>query len=174
MQTKRFQQCESELISLLSRRRRGNVFKMLEILQRRTRHPCRRAYLHWFSLLLLLPLPLLLLYFLAAGTVSGPPQAPFGRTTSSAFSVALAEEFHCILVASIPRFPFSHDCISVWKRTKLVRGRGTFMLVVVNPIIFLSFARVEGNNSKEDCWVDIPLEDQLPSDLAAPSCRHLL
>lgn len=59
----------------------------------------------------------------AGGTISGAPQAPFGRTTSAEFTVALAESFHCLLKASIPRFPFSNDCISVWKRTNWVQGR---------------------------------------------------
>lgn len=62
---------------------------------------------------------------LGGGATSGysSPQAPWGRTTSAEFQVALAEEFHCLLVAEIPRFPFSRDCISVWKRTRWVEGK---------------------------------------------------
>eukprot|EP00597_Dinobryon_sp_UTEXLB2267_P012606 CAMPEP_0170108522 /NCGR_PEP_ID=MMETSP0020_2-20130122/6619_1 /TAXON_ID=98059 /ORGANISM="Dinobryon sp., Strain UTEXLB2267" /LENGTH=128 /DNA_ID=CAMNT_0010333255 /DNA_START=569 /DNA_END=955 /DNA_ORIENTATION=+ len=86
------------------------------------------------------------------GTISGPPQAPFGRTSSSGFAVQLAQDFHCVLSASIPRFPFSYDCITVWKRTKYVPGRG------------------EG----EDFWADIPLHERRPVDIAAPEYQELL
>lgn len=55
------------------------------------------------------------------GTVSSA-QAPWGRTTSSSFQVALCEEFHCLLNAKLPAFPFSKDTISVWKRTNWVAG----------------------------------------------------
>ena len=64
---------------------------------------------------------------ITTGTLSGQPQAPFGRTTGSEFSVALAETFHCLLVAGLPRFPFSKDCISVWKRTVFVPGKSAML-----------------------------------------------
>lgn len=64
---------------------------------------------------------------ITTGTLSGQPQAPFGRTTGSEFSVALAESFHCLLVASLPRFPFSKDCITVWKRTVFVPGKSAML-----------------------------------------------
>ena len=58
------------------------------------------------------------------GTVGGVPQAPYGRTSSSDFQVALVSSFHCLLVAELYlRLPFSKDCISVWKRTRFVPGR---------------------------------------------------
>lgn len=60
---------------------------------------------------------------ITTGTFSGYPQAPFGRTTCSQFQINLLEHFHCILVAELPRFPFCHDCITVWKRTYWVPGR---------------------------------------------------
>lgn len=60
---------------------------------------------------------------ISTGTLSRASQAPFGRTTGSDFSVAFAEQFHCLLVTSLPRFPFSIDCITVWKRTIYVPGR---------------------------------------------------
>ena len=60
---------------------------------------------------------------ISTGTLSGYPQAPFGRTSCSEFSVMLQEHFHCLLVADLPRLPFSKDCISVWKRTKWVPGK---------------------------------------------------
>jgi len=56
------------------------------------------------------------------GTRSGEPQAPFGRTSSADFQVRLAEKFHCLLIADIPRFPFAKDTISVWKRTQFIEG----------------------------------------------------
>lgn len=58
------------------------------------------------------------------GTCFGPPQAPFGRTSSADFQVKLAEDFHCILTAKLEnRLPYSMDSISVWKRTEYVSGK---------------------------------------------------
>lgn len=60
----------------------------------------------------------------SGGTYFGPPQAPFGRTSSADFQVQLAENFHCLLVADLQhRFPYSRDTISVWKRTVRVEGK---------------------------------------------------
>eukprot|EP01038_Epipyxis_sp_PR26KG_P009543 gene9543-12853_t len=57
-------------------------------------------------------------------TIGGAPQAPFGRTSSGTFQLELSSSFHCVLVAKlINTFPYSNDCISVWKRTNLVLGR---------------------------------------------------
>lgn len=96
---------------------------------------------------------------LSSGGTLSYPQAPWGRTTSPEFQIALAEEFHCILTASIPRFPFSTDCITVWKRTQWVHGKEYAM----NP---------EGNET--DMWASIPLEERMPTDVAAPCVSHLL
>lgn len=58
------------------------------------------------------------------GTCGSSPQAPWGRTTSAEFQIALAATFHCVYVAKLEtRLPFARDCISVWKRTKYVLGR---------------------------------------------------
>ena len=58
------------------------------------------------------------------GTFGGVPQAPFGRTTSGDFQLALSATFHCVLVADLQmKLPYSNDCISVWRRTKFVIGR---------------------------------------------------
>jgi hypothetical protein len=58
------------------------------------------------------------------GTLMGAPIAPFGRTSSADFQVSLAESFHCVLVVQLcNQFPISSDCLSVWKRTKFVRGK---------------------------------------------------
>ena len=92
------------------------------------------------------------------GTLSYP-QAPWGRTSSADFQSTLAIEFHCVLTASIPRFPFSLDCISVWKRTQWVEGKD----------------HVLGNDEHgDDLWASIPVEERLPVDRAAPLLAHLL
>ena len=58
------------------------------------------------------------------GTMGGPPQAPFGRTSSSAFQIELMSTFHCVLAAELYlALPFSKDCITVWKRSNFVPGR---------------------------------------------------
>mmetsp|Transcript_7307 Transcript_7307/g.6553 ORF Transcript_7307/g.6553 Transcript_7307/m.6553 type:complete len:117 (+) Transcript_7307:1-351(+) len=94
------------------------------------------------------------------GTLSGTPQAPFGRTTSADFQVKLAESFHCLLVAPIPRYPFSNDTISVWKRTTFVKGREDY----------------EDDNEDDDGneWASIPDDEVLPVQRAAPCLRHLI
>ena len=57
------------------------------------------------------------------GTLMGSPVAPFGRTSSAEFQVALTESFHCLLVCRLQTtYPNSKDCISVWKRTKYIPG----------------------------------------------------
>jgi hypothetical protein len=59
-----------------------------------------------------------------SGTILGVPTAPFGRTSSADFQVTLAETFHPLLIAElVDRFPYSRDCISVWKRTEFIKGR---------------------------------------------------
>ena len=52
----------------------------------------------------------------------GPPQSAFGRTSSADFQLELSETFHCLMKINLPRFPFSNDCLSVWKRTNFVEG----------------------------------------------------
>lgn len=104
------------------------------------------------------------------GTLSGYPQAPFGRTTSSEFTVELLESFHCILSASIPRFPFSKDCITVWKRTMFVEGRRDEQQPPPPPLAAPRNTGHDGNN----WWVSIPADEQLPEERAAPCVQHLL
>jgi len=99
------------------------------------------------------------------GTLSGYPQAPFGRTTSSEFTVELLESFHCVLSASIPRFPFSKDCITVWKRTRFVEGRKDEQ----SPLVARCIAGPDSN-----WWVSIPVDERLSEERAAPSTQHLL
>lgn len=106
---------------------------------------------------------------ITTGTLSGEPQAPFGRTTGSDFHVALTESFHCLLVAGLPRFPYSKDCISVWKRTVFVAGKSAMLQ-----------SDSEGEKEEEseeeegDSWASIPPEEVLPVDVAAPCLAHLL
>lgn len=58
------------------------------------------------------------------GTCGSVPQAPWGRTSSAEFQIALASSFHCLYVAKLEaRLPFARDCITVWRRTKFVVGR---------------------------------------------------
>ena len=59
---------------------------------------------------------------ISTGQLSSP-QAPWGRTSSADFQISLMTDFHCVLVYELPAFPFSRDCITVWKRTEFVRGK---------------------------------------------------
>jgi len=114
-----------------------------------------------------------------SGTFMGGEQRPFGRTSTADFQVALAEGFHCILQAALPRFPHSRDCISVWKRTELIEG----------PDLDEDEDEGEGEDENEiedendadepqgqgrNLWADIPEDERLSCDIASPCCRHLL
>jgi hypothetical protein len=90
---------------------------------------------------------------ITTSTLSGGPQAPFGRTTSSNFQVDLMTDFHCILSAKLPGFPFSNDHVTVWKRTRWVEGR---------------------SGEDDDVWADIPADEQISHEVAAPCVRDLL
>jgi len=56
---------------------------------------------------------------LVTGCVSGAPQAPWGRTSSSDFQQRLYADYHCVLTLPLESFPFSRDFLTVWKRTVL-------------------------------------------------------
>jgi len=47
-------------------------------------------------------------------------QAPFGRTSTPEFQVALSTSFHCLKVIPLPRWPHESTTLSVWKRTQTV------------------------------------------------------
>ena len=135
---------------------------------------------------------------ITTGTKSGGIQAPFGRTTGSDFSVALATSFHCLLTASLPRFPFSKDCITVWKRTVFVPGKSALLgdddstddvQESTNKKQSKKQKQEESEDEEEDgegsdneesdeededCWASIPYEERLPEDRAAPCLAHLL
>jgi len=105
------------------------------------------------------------------GTLSGSSQAPFGRTTGSEFQVALAESFHCLLETRLPHFPFSKDCITVWKRTEYVQGKSAFLNTQEEEE---EEEEEEGSNGDDDTWAAIPWEERLPTHRAAPCLAHLL
>lgn len=100
------------------------------------------------------------------------PQAPWGRTTSADFQVSLKENFHCLLTASIPSYPFSRDCISVWKRTQWVQGKD-IALAEMDPSEPAAEPSVRTGGG-EDYWAAIPLEERMPTDSACPKLAHLL
>mmetsp|Transcript_2310 Transcript_2310/g.5463 ORF Transcript_2310/g.5463 Transcript_2310/m.5463 type:complete len:300 (-) Transcript_2310:42-941(-) len=96
----------------------------------------------------------------SGGTLS-LAQAPWGRSCDSLFQVELAQSFHPVLVAALPRWPLSRDCIVVWLRTR------------VCPVVF---EKESDDDSETDAmlWGDIPESEILAADCAAPCARHLL
>ena len=126
---------------------------------------------------------------LATGGTLSFPQAPWGRTSSSDFQVALSEEFHCILSASLPRFPFSRDYITVWKRTKWIHGM-TYLIIIILCTSYVSYYillhlrylilpymigkdhAITGDD--EDLWAQIPVNERIDYTIAAPCVAHLL
>jgi len=121
------------------------------------------------------------------GTCSGFPQAPFGRTTNSQFQIELMEHFHCILLAELPRFPFSKDYISVWKRSRVVPGKNNDNDNEEGSDNESSDNEgssdgeeeededeEQGKGTGKDYWVDIPPQERLVWDNAIPSLAHLL
>ena len=73
----------------------------------------------------------------------------------SLFQVELAQSFHPVLVAALPRWPLSRDCIVVWLRTR------------VCPVVF---EKESDDDSETDAmlWGDIPESEVLAADCAAP------
>ena len=86
-------------------------------------------------------------------------QAPWGRTTGGEFHARLAAGWHCVLRLELPRWPLHRDTLSVWRRTTVG-------------------ARFGGDDDEDDeeadAWADIPEEERMPSDAAAPCAAHLL
>lgn len=111
---------------------------------------------------------------MSTGTFSSP-QAPWGRTSASDFQVRLYEEFHCLLVADLPRFPFSRDSISVWKRTKWV-NTGESCEVNDQDDVVRPVKRKYGDEYRDEdtLWASIPPEERIPTETAAPCLSHLL
>ncbi len=83
------------------------------------------------------------------GTLFGVPQAPFGRTSSADFQVSLQESFHQVLVCELlNRFPYSRDCISVWKRTQMVVGK-EHAEYIDEPVEVVKAAKTSKKESKK-------------------------
>jgi len=98
----------------------------------------------------------------ATGGTLALAQAPWGRSHDSLFQVELAAAFHPVLVAKLPRWPLSRDCVAVWVRTR------------VCPIVFERDSDDEKSGDDLDGWADIPPGEQLDVDCAAPCAKHLL
>jgi len=91
-------------------------------------------------------------------------QAPFGRSSSSEFQQRLAGEYHCILKLKLNNnWLHVRDTLSVWKRTETC---------------CMTFEKEDGeeeDDSDDDMYFkNIPPEEALPVDVAAPCCTHLL
>lgn len=103
------------------------------------------------------------------------PQAPWGRTTSADFQVSLMSDFHCVLVAELPAFPFSRDCISVWKRTDFVRGKESIDAEFgLDPDDDGKDTEGDGDSEEDDSWASVPVSERLPVTRAAKDFQHLL
>ena len=115
---------------------------------------------------------------ISTGQLSSP-QAPWGRTSGADFQVALMTEFHCVLVSELPAFPFSRDCLTVWKRTTWVRGKES---IEKEMNLGANRENDDNDNSKEDrsvgeeddAWASIPPNERLPVTRAAPELQFLL
>ena len=78
--------------------------------------------------------------------------------------------FHPVLIAPLPRWPISKDCIVVFKRTK------------VCPIVFEKDPDDpddqddddDDDDDEQDYWADIPHDECLMLECAAPCAQHLL
>lgn len=121
---------------------------------------------------------------------AGPPQAPYGRTSSSEFQIKLQQQFHCLLVADLQmRLPYERNAVSVWKRTDYVSG-----LVEPNDsadadvnsnekYVHLSDVQREramaldkqyNQDGSVSLWKNIREEEMLPVNRAAKCLAHLL
>lgn len=110
---------------------------------------------------------------ITTGTKRGYPQAPFGRTTASDGQVMLMERYHCVLMAEIPRYPFSQDCITVWKQTNWVEGRRQDDNDKDDVGEEANGDRDE-ENEDENLWASTPLKEMIRMNCAAPSLQHFL
>lgn len=88
--------------------------------------------------------------------------APYGRSSAPLFQERLAGEFHCIVKASLQNYLHSKDTISVWKRSKRC------------TIVFQDEGSNNEASDEEVDYKDIPVEERLPVDIAAPLYSFLL
>lgn len=95
------------------------------------------------------------------GDTPSMDQAPFGRSSGPEFQQRLAAEYHCILRAKLTNWLHVNDTISVWKRTELC------------SIVFQG-EEEDDESDDEVQYRHIPKDEKLPSDVAAPCCKHLL
>ena len=75
--------------------------------------------------------------------------------------MALAAQFHCVVQAALPTYPHSRDAITVWTRTSIVDYAG-------------GGGRGKGKVADDMSYADIPEDERLPQDLAAPKYAHLI
>lgn len=89
-------------------------------------------------------------------------QAPWGRSSSPEFQQSLAASFHCILHVGLPNWLHTRDSMSVWKRSE------------VCTLVFAGDDEDDADDDEEVHYRYVPLEEQLPKDVAAPCLQHLL
>ena len=96
-------------------------------------------------------------------------QAPWGRSSGPNLQQRLMAEYHCVLKASLTNWLHVRDTISVWKRSQTCQ------------IVFAADDDEEegnGNGEEEEEEVveykHIPVEERLPTDVAAPAFQDLL
>ena len=90
-------------------------------------------------------------------------QAPWGRSSSPDFQDRLAAEYHCMLKASLTNWLHVRDTISVWKRSQTC------------TIVFAADDDKDNEEEEEEVeYKHIPVEERLPTDIAAPCLQHLL
>lgn len=92
--------------------------------------------------------------------------------------MALMSEYNCVLVAEMPAFPFSRDCISVWKRTEWVRGKESIEMEMNEDNDDDDEDNEGGEDGdkeeQDDAWASIPSSERLPVTRAAPDFEFLL
>jgi hypothetical protein len=94
------------------------------------------------------------------GDTPSMEQAPWGRSSGAEFQERLASEYHCLLKASLTNWLHVRDTISVWKRSETC------------SIVFA--ADDDDDEEEEMAYKHIPVNERLPTDLAAPCLQHLL
>lgn len=115
---------------------------------------------------------------ISTGQLSSP-QAPWGRTSSADFQISLMTDFHCVLVYELPAFPFSRDCITVWKRTEFVRGKESIGRELGDGSNddgeeHDSEDASEEGSERDDAWASIPQNERLSVTRSSPEFAHLL
>jgi hypothetical protein len=92
-------------------------------------------------------------------------QAPWGRSSAPEFQERLLSEYHCLLKVELPNWLHVRDTISVWKRS------------ATSTIVFAADDDDDDEEDEEDEEVEyrhIPMDERLPTNVAAPCLAHLL